>query len=161
MVDLSPAALAAVPRVAVVHERGGGEVSVLHDPDFTPPPDRIVVTGGRHFGDAALVERALRCFANPGDIIVQGGAMGVDDLARQWARANGCEVQTYAAEWSKYGPQAGPIRNREMLVKSAPRIVVAFPGGRGTANCIHQARVLGIHVEVITPDFKPAKVQSP
>jgi hypothetical protein len=33
-----------------------------------------------------------------------------------------------------------------MLGKGIPDLVVAFPGGRGTANMIHQARERGFEV---------------
>jgi ABC-type Fe3+-hydroxamate transport system substrate-binding protein len=45
----------------------------------------------------------------------------------------------------KYGPSAGPIRNGRML-EYKPDLVIAFPGGRGTANMVKQARKAGIAV---------------
>jgi hypothetical protein len=41
---------------------------------------------------------------------------------------------------------AGPIRNARMLEEGKPDIVIAFPGGRGTANMIEQAHAAGVEV---------------
>ncbi len=50
-----------------------------------------------------------------------------------------------AAKWETYGKAAGPIRNREMLL-NLPALVVAFPGGKGTADMVRQAERAGIPV---------------
>ena len=44
------------------------------------------------------------------------------------------------ANWDLHGKAAGPIRNRTMLNAHPNAIVVAFPGGRGTDNCISEAQ---------------------
>ena len=106
---------------------------------------RIVVTGGRDFEDYELVRRTLTCFLV--DEIIQGGARGADALARRYAKEKGIDCVTCEADWKNYGKLAGPMRNRRMLQRfSAPDLVVAFPGGRGTADCVRQAKELGIEV---------------
>jgi UDP-N-acetylmuramoylalanine-D-glutamate ligase len=55
-------------------------------------------------------------------------------------------VETYEADWDTHGKAAGPIRNKRMLDEGKPDLVVAFPGGRGTANMISQARKAGVEV---------------
>lgn len=49
------------------------------------------------------------------------------------------------ADLELFGPGAGPRRNQAMLHLAEK--VVAFPGGKGTANCVRQARALGLPVE--------------
>ena len=46
---------------------------------------------------------------------MQGGARGADALAKYWAKTHP-EIARweYKAEWKKYGPAAGPIRNERM-----------------------------------------------
>jgi K+-sensing histidine kinase KdpD len=57
------------------------------------------------------------------------------------------------ARWERHGRAAGPIRNRELLEQAIARaeahtspgsvasvLVVAFPGGPGTASLVQQAR---------------------
>jgi hypothetical protein len=38
------------------------------------------------------------------------------------------------------------IRNSKMLAEGKPEMVLAFPGGRGTANMVKQARSAGVSV---------------
>jgi hypothetical protein len=52
------------------------------------------------------------------------------------------------ADWS-IGRKAGPIRNQRMLDEHAPDLVVAFPGGRGTADMVRRARKSGVEVAKI------------
>jgi hypothetical protein len=49
------------------------------------------------------------------------------------------------ANWRKYGPAAGPIRNQQML-DWGPDLVVAFAGGTGTAGMVALARAAGVPV---------------
>ncbi len=109
---------------------------------------RIVVCGGRDYADVWAVNETLtRIHVERGiAVIIQGGAPGADEIARIWADEHGVIVETFAADWDRYGKAAGPIRSGEMLTKGNPDGVVAFPGGRGTANCIKQAEALGLTV---------------
>lgn len=50
------------------------------------------------------------------------------------------------AEWNKYGKQAGILRNQAMIDLHSPTLIVAFPGGTGTADMIARARKAGIPV---------------
>jgi hypothetical protein len=53
---------------------------------------------------------------------------------------------TIQADWKRYGPAAGPLRNAEMLHEYQPDGVIAFPGGKGTTDMIKKARQAGIKV---------------
>lgn len=97
----------------------------------------VIVTGGRDYDDYIMVEEVLE-FLQP-DVIIQGGATGADGLARIWADENGVECFTFEADWEKHGKSAGPIRNKEMITQKSNAIVVAFPGGKGTENCVKTA----------------------
>jgi hypothetical protein len=55
-------------------------------------------------------------------------------------------VECFPAEWDKRGRIAGPVRNALMLDVGKPDLVVVFPGGRGTADCVRQARAAGVQV---------------
>jgi hypothetical protein len=85
------------------------------------------------------------------DVLIEGEAPGADTLAREWATEQGIPVERYPADWNRHGKAAGPIRNRRMLVEGKPDLVVAFPGGRGTANMISQAEAAGVKVLKVTP----------
>ena len=83
----------------------------------------------------------------PSDIeIVSGGATGVDTAAIDWAVVNWCKFREYEAQWDKYGKAAGHMRNLEMLDKEPIDIVLAFPGGKGTADTVRQAKLRNVQV---------------
>ncbi len=83
----------------------------------------------------------------PGDIlIIHGGAKGADRIADEWAVVNWTLLEEYKADWDTHGKAAGAIRNRQMIIEGKPDVVLAFPGGPGTANMVKQARAHGIRV---------------
>ncbi len=104
---------------------------------------RVIVCGGRHYNDAANVAEILARYLRAGDTLVVGDATGADELAREWAKKHGFKPEVHRANWRKYGKAAGPIRNGEMVARGAD-LLIAFPGERGTANCVEQAHKHGI-----------------
>ena len=113
---------------------------------------RVIVCGGRELANAAFVWLNLdRIHAEkPFTHFMQGGARGADAIARDWAITKpGIEMYICKANWDKDGKAAGPIRNARML-EWKPDLVVAFPGGRGTADMVRQAKTAGIPVKQIS-----------
>ena len=111
-----------------------------------------LICGGRDFMDWAVFDSAM------GDLIrikgmptriIQGGAAGADEMARLWAARHAVEVQTEPANWLLHGRAAGPIRNQAMLDRHKPSMVVAFPGGKGTADMVRRSRVAGVEIAEI------------
>lgn len=97
----------------------------------------VIVTGGRDFKDKDMIAKNLSKL-NP-TLVIEGGAKGADRLAREWAKANGVDFKTVDADWTKYGLGAGHKRNRAMLDMFPNAVVLAFPGNKGTRNCVLQA----------------------
>jgi len=120
---------------------------------------RVLVCGGRDFHDAALVERTLNDIEPPVRVVIEGGASGADYLGRTWAKLRQRGVETYDAMWKRDGKAAGPIRNQAMLVNGRPDLVVAFPGGRGTADMVRRAKAAGVPV-VEVPRLGPTQEQA-
>ena len=115
---------------------------------------RIIVTGGRDYGDADRVFDALDEIRNSSGlgtemVIVHGGCPGgADYFASQWCGGKlGVVEERHQADWKKNGRAAGPIRNSQMAELGAD-ICLVFPGGRGTADMASKARRAGITVEV-------------
>lgn len=113
----------------------------------------VLVTGGRAYRDAATVARTLS--ALPITRLVHGGATGADRLAAEWARANGIADTPCPARWrdrdGTFDRAAGFKRNAEMLAQERPALVVAFPGGNGTADMVARARRAGVAVLEVQP----------
>ena len=105
---------------------------------------RYLVCGGRDFADKTTLTRTLDVLIrHPADaIVIHGGARGADTMAADWAEARGARVQCFMADWDDQGRAAGPMRNRKMLMEGKPDVVIAFPGGKGTANMLKQANDL-------------------
>lgn len=109
----------------------------------------VLVCGGRNWRDYGAVLRILTQL-QPG-VVIAGDATGADALALEAAAQIGCNSVKHHADWERYGKAAGPIRNGEMLRINKPDVVVAFPGGRGTADMVRRAKAAGIRV--IEPCF--------
>lgn len=109
---------------------------------------RVLVCGGRDFNDMAMATQALDAIhaQRPITCIIYGAAPGADTLGKLWAQARGIATDPYPADWNKDGRAAGPIRNRRMLHASHPEYVVAFPGGKGTADMVSIATAAGLPV---------------
>lgn len=107
----------------------------------------LLVCGGRDFIDRELAFRTLdRVNAKrPITKIVQGLARGADSLAAEWARVRKVPCVGFAANWNEYGKAAGAIRNQQMLDYGVDG-VLAFPGGRGTADMVRRAKAAGVVV---------------
>lgn len=106
---------------------------------------RVLVCGGRDYLNYEKVFGYLDRRRSEDTVIIQGGAKGADFLAKCWAKARAVPCEEYLADWS-LGKQAGMLRNKRMLEEGKPDLVLAFPGGKGTANMVHQA--INAEVEV-------------
>ncbi len=112
---------------------------------------RVLVCGGRGFTDAKLIASTLDPMhaERPFSTVIHGAAPGADTLAGEWATSRGIPVVAFPADWKGQGRAAGPIRNKRMLDEGRPDLVIAMPGGRGTANMISQAEKAGVAVKII------------
>lgn len=118
---------------------------------------RVLVCGGRDFDKTDAwnwleanakdeIAFALGVHSFEIEAVIHGDARGADQGGADWGRSEHAQVIAFPANWKKHGKSAGPIRNREMLERGKPDIVIALPGGRGTANMIAQAEGVGIPV---------------
>jgi hypothetical protein len=108
---------------------------------------RVIVCGGRDFRDRRLMFDTLDHLHSKMkiDAVIQGGAAGADHLAWLWTIARDIQCIAYPADWSR-GRRAGPARTQQMLERSKPDVVVAFPGGSGTEDMKRRARRAGVLV---------------
>lgn len=106
---------------------------------------RILVCGGRDYKRWMNVYDALTehypCH------VINGGAEGADNASSGWAKSNEMPLTVYPAQWGKYGKSAGYIRNKQMLEEGKPDLVLAFPGGKGTAMMVKLAKEASIPVK--------------
>jgi hypothetical protein len=101
---------------------------------------KVAVTGGRDVEpDIPWLWFELGRLGATG-VAVGDCPTGVDWAVGRAIKAAFLPVLVFRADWKKHGRRAGPIRNREML--EAADWLIAFPGGRGTANCVAQAELI-------------------
>lgn len=119
---------------------------------MTPEPcaPRVIVCGGRDYNDWRMLSDALDALEIGS--LAHGAARGADRLAEHWAYLRGVPYYAYPARWDRDGRSAGVRRNQLMLELFKPHLVVAFPGGRGTADMVQRARAANVPVV----DFGPA-----
>lgn len=117
---------------------------------------RVIVCGGRDYRDVPTLWKVLdgiEAQTPEGiDLLIDGASddvtgpyVGADYWGHQWALARGVLTRRVHADWKGLGKKAGPIRNTAMLVHR-PDLVVASPGGRGTADMVSKARAAGVCV---------------
>lgn len=112
----------------------------------------LVTTGGRSYS-LRPEDYAILAALHPSMIYV-GDALGADAYVAAWGDENKILVEVRKADWDQYGKAAGPIRNKRMLEAAngcagneyLHPILLAFPGGHGTQDCIRQAKSMGIPV---------------
>ena len=115
----------------------------------------VVAGGGRDLTWPSELIATYLLSASRGRLVqslFHGGARGADQAISCAADQLGWPQFAFPAAWQQHGRAAGPIRNRQMLERSldlaaalplgAGLLVIAFPGSRGTASLVDQARRL-------------------
>lgn len=104
---------------------------------------RIGFTGGRDYSNELLVSQVVQLFWEA-EVHVGDCPTGLDKMVRFRRYEFDYPCFVHKADWDKHGRAAGPIRNKELI--DSIEFLIAFPGGKGTANCIAQAREAGVFV---------------
>lgn len=115
---------------------------------------KVLVCGGRDYTDFEVIFDVLNLYAFTASAVIHGGATGADTLAGEWANSHNITCRVYKPDWNKYGNGAGPMRNQKMLDDEKPDLVIAFPGGKGTADMVKRAKVIGTKVLKFDHDGK-------
>lgn len=111
----------------------------------------VIIAGTRTFSDyKMLCERCDFFFSRQTPTaIICGEARGADSLGRKYAEEHGIAVESFPANWKKYGRSAGYIRNQEMA-DHADALIAFWDGkSRGTKNMIDIAKKKGIPIRVV------------
>jgi hypothetical protein len=116
------------------------------------PKARVIVSGSRKFNDYELVkthlERILRSFPKEETVIFEGGAKGVDSLAKRFCEENGWKYRTFPADWVRFDRAAGAIRNKEMA-DQASHLIAFNAGTSGTMDMINCAKRMFIPTVIV------------
>ena len=114
---------------------------------------KFLFCGDRHWTNIEKIREILTPLLREGDIVIHGGAPGVDTICGNVAKELGFIPRVFQAMWERYGDAAGPIRN-SMMLKEKPDIVYAFHNNiehsKGTKDTVDKAKKKGIPVIIIT-----------
>lgn len=132
---------------------------ICHSSRLSEAPARSLVIaagGGRDLAwphQRVAAELLARSGGRLVHLLLHGGARGADAAIGRAAHQLGWSALVVPAQWQRHGRAAGPIRNRALLEQAVARalahsspgrqvsvLVVAFPGGAGTASLVQQAR---------------------
>ena len=147
----------------------------LSEPASGPARSLVIAAGGGRDLAWSHQRVAAELLARSGGrlvhLVLHGGARGADAAIARAAHQLGWCSLVMPAEWGRHGRAAGPIRNRELLEQAIARavahtspgsiasvLVVAFPGGAGTASLVQQARRMASRSPV---PISVAEVQPP
>jgi UDP-N-acetylmuramoylalanine-D-glutamate ligase len=125
----------------------------------------VLVTGGRSYQNVGELFGVLDELHQGSCItkVVHGGASGADSLAGRWANSRGVPVVSYPVtmqDWKDKGKAAGVIRNGLMLQREKIDLVVACPGGTGTADMVRKAKAAGVPVRsLVDSDEAVSKIK--
>jgi len=110
---------------------------------------RLAIIGSRAYPRLDMVQAYVESLA-PSIIVISGGALGVDTVAAQAARARGMQVVEHLPDYKTHGSKRAPhARNR--VIASECDCMTAFWDGAspGTEAVIAMTRKLGKLVQVI------------
>ena len=115
---------------------------------------KILICGGRDYSNWTLFVNVLSEYAGfeKAPTLISGGARGAGQMAERYAHDYDLNIKVYRADWNAHGRAAGPRRNQLMLTAEAPDLILAFPGGRGTADMVRRARLQGFKVREISDE---------
>ena len=102
---------------------------------------KVAIIGSRSISRINRLEEYV-----PRDVslIISGGARGVDQIAKQFARAHGLPLREFLPDYTAFGRSAPLVRNLEII--EAADLVLAFWDGRsrGTQFVVLHCRAKGV-----------------
>ena len=121
----------------------------------------VLICGDRDWWEMMPIVRVIDLLPE-GTTVIHGAARGADAIAGTIAKNRGLTVLSFPAEWTRYHKGAGPIRNKQMLDKGKPDLVIYFhhalEDSKGTKNMVTIARKAGISVLDGVKDIEAIKV---
>lgn len=105
---------------------------------------KVAVVGSRSIANADI----SRYIPPDADLIISGGAVGVDALAEKYADERGIKKMILYPDYEIYGRNAPLIRDK-LIVDNADLVIAVWDGSsRGTEFTISYAKRRGVPCEV-------------
>lgn len=112
----------------------------------------LAIVGCRSYDDYETFATSVDAYLasrSPPELIVSGGATGVDSLAERYASERGMRLLVVPADWATHGKAAGPKRNSQIV--GMVDEVLAFPSSssKGTWDVVRKANKAGLPVTIV------------
>ncbi len=113
---------------------------------------KLAVVGSRTIYDKNLIFWYLDSFKKRYqniELVLSGGARGVDSIAVNWAKLNGIEVKVIRPDYDSYPPRIAPIIRNKEIVNYSDHIIAFWDGkSRGTSFVIDYAKSQGKRLSI-------------
>ena len=112
---------------------------------------KVIIAGGRDFNDYDLLKNTCDYLLSDYDDIeiISGNANGADKLGERYAIENNYKLNSFPADWNKYGKSAGYKRNVEMAEYGSALIAFWDGKSKGTGHMIDIANKNKLNVRII------------
>jgi len=106
---------------------------------------KLAIVGSRSFDDYELFTEIMGKFliGKQIDLIISGGAKGVDTMAEHYAKVKGIQTIIHKPNWEKFGRPAAFIRNRQIVEDSNIVLSIWDGDSNGTKHSMDIAKKLG------------------
>lgn len=109
---------------------------------------RLAVIGTKKFNDFNFLSNTLKKITNI-DLIISGGAIGTDSLAKQFATQNQIKFLQFPPDYKKFGDKAKHIRDK-LIVGECDELIAFWDGEcEGTKYTMDHAKQLGKSIKII------------
>ena len=112
---------------------------------------KVAIIGSREVGKIDFAQELERLInLQQGDIVISGGAKGIDSFAAQYAKEKGFRLIEIRPDFEKNGRSATFIRNRT-IVDNADMVIAFWDGAsKGTKYTIDYAKRNDVKTLIVT-----------
>lgn len=91
---------------------------------------KLLITGSRSYDNYEGLKTAIESLASQPTEILHGGARGADQLAEQYAKAQGIPTTIIKPDYQKHNYKAAPLERNSELVQLADATLALYGKGR-------------------------------
>ena len=106
---------------------------------------QLLITGSRKFHDYEAFKSALESHFSNIELLLHGGAIGVDQLAQRYAEESSIPVRVIRPDYDKWPAKIAPLKRNSELVQLADATFAVYWGTRkgGTLDTANKTLAAG------------------
>lgn len=104
--------------------------------------ERMMITGSRKITDEDYIFECLNSIykRRKFNLLIHGGARGVDTIAEKWAKKKGIPILKFTPDWSLYGISAAIRRNTVMADQCDFGVAIWDSSSKGTVDAMQKLK---------------------